>query len=195
VRAHLGADIHYQSKLARFLENHDEPRCAAVFPREKMTALATLFSTLPGMRFYHHGQLEGRKTFVPMPLGQAQPEISDQQIHEMYERLLRFTDADVFHTGEWKLLEVQPAGDDTFQDLIAYRWRQQSDNRLIVVNLAGRTAQGKVREVAPALSQNCLFCDSLNGSEYLRESADLVSHGLYVRLAPYQAHAFAIRES
>jgi alpha amylase-like protein len=193
VRAHLGADRRYQNKLARFLENHDEPRAAAVFPRERIAATATLFSTLPGMRFYHHGQLDGRKTFVPMPLAKAQPEISDGQIQELYERLLRFVDAEVFHTGEWKLLDVQPAGDNTCQDLIAYRWHQPGENRLIVVNLGSRTAQGKVQEAAAVVLQNYLFCDLLDGSEYLRKRADLVD-GLYVRLEPYQAHAFTIRE-
>ena len=35
VRDHLHADLLYQSKMARFLENHDEPRCAAVETREE----------------------------------------------------------------------------------------------------------------------------------------------------------------
>jgi hypothetical protein len=99
VRAHLAADIGYQSKLVRFLENHDEPHCAAVLPRERIAAVATLLATLPGMRFYHHGQLDGRKSFVPMPLAKAQPETADPQIRELYEQLLRFTDAEVFHAG------------------------------------------------------------------------------------------------
>ncbi|MFL5416622.1 MAG: alpha-amylase family glycosyl hydrolase, partial [Myxococcales bacterium] len=32
IRAHLAAGVDYQARLARFLENHDEPRAAAVFP-------------------------------------------------------------------------------------------------------------------------------------------------------------------
>ena len=32
VRGHLNAGLDYQDKLARFLENHDEPRATAVFP-------------------------------------------------------------------------------------------------------------------------------------------------------------------
>ncbi len=195
VRAHLGADIRYQSKLVRFLENHDEPRSAAVFPRETIPAMATLLSTLPGMRFYHHGQLSGRKTFVPMPLAQASLERADDQIRELYEQLLRFTDAEVFHTGEWKHLDVHPAGDDTFRDLIAYRWHNKADSRLIVVNLGSRTAQGKVQEPAAAVSRNCIFCDLFDGSEYSREPAELAGNGLYVSLGPYQTHAFEIREN
>ncbi len=195
VRAHLGADTRYQSKMARFLENHDEPRSAAVFPRERIAATVTLLSTLPGMRFYHHGQLNGWKTFVPMPLDKARNETADPQIRELYEQLLRFSHADVFHNGEWQLLQVQAAGDDTFRDLIAYCWRHQADNRLIVVNLGNRTAQGKVLKAAVGVSQKCLFRDLLNGKEYLWERADIDSNGLYVRLAPYQAHAFQIHES
>jgi len=194
-RAHLGAEIGYQRKLARFLENHDEPRSAATFPREKIAAVATLHATLPGLRFYHHGQLEGKKMFVPMPLAKARPEPADPQIRELYEQLLRFADAEVFHSGEWKLLEVQFAGDDTFQDLIAYGWRCGADNRLVVVNLGGRTAQGRVRDAAGGAARDCLFCDRLDGSEYPRALAELKNDGLYVRLAPNQAHAFDVEES
>ena len=31
VRQHLLAELNYQQKLVRFIENHDEPRAAAVF--------------------------------------------------------------------------------------------------------------------------------------------------------------------
>ena len=193
VRAHLQAEVEYQSKLARFLENHDEPRCAATFPQERMAAVVSLASTLPGMRFYHQGQFEGKKTFLPMPLARAQFEAPDSHTRELYERMLRFTDADVFHSGEWKLLEVQSAGDDTFQDLVAYRWQLGNENRLIVVNLGGRSAQGRVQQSAGGVSDTCLFCDVLTGREYLWNRADFSQDGLYVKLPPYQAHAFEVK--
>jgi len=195
VRDHLHADLVYQGKMARFLENHDEPRCAAVFPRERIASVVTLLSTLPGMRFFHHGQLDGLKTFVPMPLATAQPETPDRAIRELYEQLLRYADAEVFHAGAWQLLEVQPAGDDTFQDLIAYAWHHQSDHRLIVVNLGSRTAQGKVQKAGVGAYQKCLFRDVLSGNEYPWDRAELDSNGLYVKLEPYHMHAFEIRES
>jgi hypothetical protein len=195
VHDHLRADIRYQSKMARFLENHDEPRCATVFPRERIAAVVTLLSTLPGTRFYHHGQLSGAKTFVPMPLDKARPETDDRQIRELYEKVLRSADADVFHAGEWQLLEAQPAGDDTFQDLIVYSWHSQTDHRLIVVNLGNRTAQGKIQKAAVGASRNCLFRDLLDGNEYVWERAEIDKNGLYVKLGPYQAHVFEIRES
>jgi hypothetical protein len=39
-----------------------------------------------------------------------------------------------------------------------------------------------------------MLCDLLNGSEYLWDRAELESSGLYVKLAPYQAHAFVIHD-
>lgn len=194
VRDHLNADLQYQSRMARFLENHDEPRCAAVFPREKIASVVTLLSTLPGLRFYHHGQLNAAKTFVPMPLDHAQPEVDDRQIQELYEQVLRCADADVFHAGDCQFLEVQPAGDDTSRDLIAYAWHHHHDHRLVVVNLGDRTAQGKVRKAAVGASGNCLFRDLLCSSEYMWERAELDNNGLYVKLGPYQAHVFEVKE-
>jgi hypothetical protein len=192
VRAHLLADVSYQSKLARFLENHDEPRAAAVFPRQRIASVVTLFSTLPGMRFYHHGQLDGLQTFVPMPLAKAQSETTDGPIRALYEKLLRFTQADVFHNGEWRLLDVLSAGDDTYKDIVAYRWSSGSDQRLIVVNLGSHTALGRVTEAASGVSTTYRFRDRLDESEYLRERLDINRNGLYIKLAPHHAHAFEI---
>ena len=59
VHAQMAAPAAYQSRLARFLENHDEDRCAAVFGKDRRTSVGTLMGTLPGMRFYHQGEIEG----------------------------------------------------------------------------------------------------------------------------------------
>ncbi len=192
VRAHLGADLGYQSKLARFLENHDEPRAAAVFPPEKTTAVGLLLLTLPGMRFFHHGQLEGKKIRVPMPLARAAEETVNPETLAIYERLLAFANRDVFHGGEWKLLNVAPAGDDSFADLIAYRWQKAGDGALIVVNLGGRTAQGKVQGAELSAGRNCRYTDQLSGNQYVHDCTSIARDGLYVRLAPYQAHGFIV---
>ena len=61
VRDHLQAGLDYQSKLARFLENHDEPRAAATFPPGMHEAAAIVTYLSPGLRFFHQGQLEGRR--------------------------------------------------------------------------------------------------------------------------------------
>jgi Alpha amylase, catalytic domain len=171
VRAHLTADIGYQSKLARFLENHDEPRAAAAFPREKTTAVALLLSTLPGMRFYHHGQLAGKKIRVPMPLARAVDEPVDQETLAIYERVLGFANNGIFHSGEWNILEVKGAGDDSFGDLIAYGWREGNDCAVAVVNLGSRTAQGMVQGTDTGTLQRCVYRDLLSGNQYVYDRA------------------------
>ena len=61
VREHFWAGLDYQDKLARFLENHDEPRAAATFPPGVHEAAAVITFLSPGLRFFHQGQFEGRK--------------------------------------------------------------------------------------------------------------------------------------
>ena len=71
VRLHLCADLAYQEKLLRFIENHDEPRAAATFSPAKERAAAVTMATLPGARLFHEGQFEGRKVRLPVFLAQA----------------------------------------------------------------------------------------------------------------------------
>jgi Alpha amylase, catalytic domain len=51
VRDHLVAPLDYQDKLARFLENHDEPRAAATFDLPQHRAAAAVAFFAPGLRF------------------------------------------------------------------------------------------------------------------------------------------------
>ncbi|HEV2101075.1 MAG TPA: alpha-amylase family glycosyl hydrolase, partial [Stellaceae bacterium] len=68
LRGHLLAGLDYQDKLARFLENHDEPRAAAEFawPRHAAAAIVTFLS--PGLRFFHQGQFDGARFRIPTHL-------------------------------------------------------------------------------------------------------------------------------
>ena len=74
VRLHLCADLAYQAKLLRFIENHDEPRAAATFSSAKERAAAVTIATLPGARLFHEGQFEGRKIRLPVFLGRRPAE-------------------------------------------------------------------------------------------------------------------------
>src|SRR6478735_4614939 len=47
VREHFRAGLDYQDKLARFMENHDEPRAAATFPQEIHKAAAAITFLAP----------------------------------------------------------------------------------------------------------------------------------------------------
>jgi hypothetical protein len=78
VREHFHAGLDYQNKLARFLENHDEPRAAATFAPDVHQAAAIITFLSPGLRFFHQGQFEGRRKRISPHLVRAPVEASDR---------------------------------------------------------------------------------------------------------------------
>ena len=191
VRDHLRADAGYQRRSARFIENHDEPRSATAFG-SRVRAAAIVTSTLPGLRFFHDGQFEGRRARLPVQLGTLPYEPVDPDLFEFYRRLLSIVDAPVFHDGEWRLCSVD-ACDDTSGDLVAWQWTLADDDRVVVVNLGRGVSQGHVRFAAGASQPTTIvFEDQLNGIQYPRPRADVESRGLYVRLNRGGAHLFRL---
>ena len=85
VREHLHAGLDYQNKLARFLENHDEPRAAATFPPEVHEAAAVITFLSPGLRFFHQGQFEGRKKRISPHLVRGPDEPVDETLQQFYD--------------------------------------------------------------------------------------------------------------
>jgi len=195
VRGHLRAEPAFNERLVRFLENHDEPRGASVLA-DRIPAAAALFGTLPGMRFYFDGQIEGRKLRAPVQLGRWAEEAVDRHIEALYLRLLATTSATespLFHEGDWKLLEVSSAGDGSFEDLIAFRWRHEGALAVVVANLGRGEASGHLPLVAHLPREDAFdFADRLNGTTYRRKRKALDVRGLYVRLAPGGAHLFTV---
>src|SRR5207248_8772566 len=88
VREHFRAGPDYQDKLARFLENHDEPRAAAAFSPEVHKAAAVITFLSPGLRFFHQGQFEGRKKSISPHLGRGPDEPANANLAGFYDRLL-----------------------------------------------------------------------------------------------------------
>lgn len=194
VRARLGMPVATQNRLARFMENHDEARCAMTFGGARLQALGTLMSTVPGMRFYHHGELEGRKVQLPIQLRRAPPEEPDPAVVAFFGKILHVTNEDAFHQGNWSLLPVTAVGDGTFGNLIAYEWRLGNTWKMIVANLSGGASQGRIplddRVVA---SRQYMFDDQLNAVQYQRDGHELHDSGLFVRRDAFGAHVFDIQ--
>ena len=183
----------FQNRFARFMENHDEPRRAVVFPNDRLLADGTFMGTLPGMRFYHQGELEGRTIHLPITLRVAADEPADPFASSFFQRILLITKQEVFHTGEWTLLAANPEGDASPDGLIVYEWRNENSWKVIAVNPSANVAQGRMRwpeNTFPAARYN--FYDELNEVPYVREGEELRSMGLFVRLDPFQAHIFDV---
>jgi hypothetical protein len=193
IRDRLWTNPERQSDFARFMENHDEPRRPEIFPNDRLAAAGTLLGTLPGMRFYHQGELEGRRIRQPITLRVAADEPPDPFSTNFFQRILQITRQDVFHEGKWNLLDVAPEGDAPTDALLVYEWRSPKAWKIIAVNLAAYTSQGRVHlagRVSP--TQNYIFNDELNNVRYDRSGDELHSLGLFVRREPYQAHLFDI---
>lgn len=128
IRAHLGADPGFQAGLLRFIENHDEPRAAAVFAREQAEATALVALTQPGARLFHHGQLEGHTVRVPVFLARTPPEDHDDTLAGIYHELLEMLRDSAFRSGTWALCE-------TSTDVVAWCWAGER-RWVIAVNLS-----------------------------------------------------------
>jgi hypothetical protein len=192
IRLHLSADLAYQEKLLRFLENHDEPRAAAVFSRDEEQARAVIASSLPGARLFHEGQLEGRKIRIPVFLGRRPAEPVDQELRAFYEKLLAAIHAPIFHDGAWRLCGCSGWPDNqSYQNLVALSWVKDQDRRLIVVNLSERAAQGRVRvpweEVRGAAWH---LTDVFSGWSCDRDGDEMVTAGLYIELQAWSFYFF-----
>lgn len=192
IRLHLTADLSFQGKLLRFLENHDEPRAASAFSPEKEQAAAVVTSTLPGARLFHEGQFEGRKVRLPVFLRRRPEEPVVSCLQAFYQKLLRAIARPVFRDGEWSLCERAGWPDNaSFQNLLAWSWRKDPERILVAVNLSDHPVQAQVFVGWPDLSDGrWLLTDAFSGEQFMREGKDLLRSGLYVGLGPWGFHSF-----
>jgi glycosidase len=194
VREHLYAGLDFQTKLARFLENHDEPRAALAFPPGKHEAAAVVTFCSPGLRFFHDGQFEGRLKRISPHLGRAPEEPVNETLKAFYGRLLVALRKPVLRNGDWRLLDCAPAweGNGTSEAFIAQSWQDASDARVLaVVNYSGHSSQCYVRMPWDGLlGARWVLRDLLGLSRYERDGDELESRGLYLDVAPWHVHLF-----
>lgn len=199
LREHLYAGLDYQNKLARFLENHDEPRAAATFPAEVHQAAAVITFLSPGLRFFHQGQFEGRRKRISPHLCRGPAEPVDQTVRQFYDRLLGVLRKPVVRDGRWQLLECRPAWDGnwTADCFLAFAWEGRDGARLLVaVNYAPNQSQCYIRLPFADLSGSAWrLQDQVEEVVHHRDGNDLQSRGLYVDARPWQASVFALTRS
>lgn len=195
VNGHLRADLDFQERLVRFVENHDEPRAADAFPAPRGIAASTVTLTLPGLRLLHEGQLEGRREKLSVHLGRRPDEQADSRVAAHYRRLLAALRHEVFHDGRWRLLEAQATwpGDASFRGLVASLWESGDERRLVVANLSPDGARCHLPLGVPALAgRDWFLTDLLGEARYLREGDALLRPGLYLDLPGHGCHLFEI---
>jgi hypothetical protein len=195
VRALLESTAPDPSKLTRFLENHDEPRSAETLA-PCLPASLGLLASLPGLRFFFDGQSEGRRVRTPVQLGRWPDESPNAEIRDLFRRVLAFATNSVLHEGAWRILNVAAASDNTWQNVVAYRWRSDEMLAVIAVNLGHGVSEAHV-DVRDDLGAPSVFDfeDALSGRTYRWTRASLLERGLWVRLDAGRAHLFLVRDN
>jgi hypothetical protein len=190
IRLHLTANLSYQNKLVRFLENHDEPRAAAAFSPEKARAAAVAVATLPGAKLFYQGQFEGRRVKLPVQLGRQPQEVPNEGLQSFYRGLVEVIRGPAFKEGEWRLCERGGWPDNPgFVNLVAWCWRRGEERYLVVINLSHTRCQGRILLPWDDLKgRRCLLMDVISGERYERDGDEIVDQGIYVDLEAWGFH-------
>ena len=195
VREHFWAGLDYQNKMARFLENHDEPRAAAAFSPGMHEAAAVITFLSSGLRFFHQGQFEGRTKRISPHLCRGPCEAVDTNLKQFYERLLTVLRKPVVRDGQWQLAECVPAweGNWTSDCFLAFAWQGPGSERLLVaVNYAPNQSQCYIRlPFMDLVSSQWRLKDQMSSASYDRDGNDLQSHGLFLDMPPWQTAVFS----
>lgn len=169
VQAHLRADPTFQSRLVRFVENHDEPRVAALCEVAKQEAVTMATLTQAGARLVYDGQLTGRRVRLPVFLGRSPREAADAELTAFHRSLLTALRDSTFRNGVWSLCETTGP--------VAWSW--DGEHRwLVIVNLSPAAASGDVRVPwVDTAGQTYHLVDPASGVSVIRSGDDLVITG------------------
>ena len=198
IKEHINADINYQKRLLRFIENHDEPRAIAVFGADASMAASIITSTLPGARLIYEGQTRGYEIKIPVQLGRGPTEEDNIVIAEFYDKLLKIIPGKEWDEAKWLLCDVGPtdSSDTSFRNIISYQWLKGDQRLLIVVNYNPNPSKAHVtiNEITYGIYDWC-FTDLLNEKEYKYKGNDLDENGLYVELEGWKSHIFRVEKA
>ena len=188
VREHFHAGLDYQNKLARFLENHDEPRAAATFPPDSSRGGGGHHVSVAGAAILSSGTIRrAQETHLASSGAAGQTSRSIRSLQQFYDRLLAVLRKPAVRDGHWQLLECVPAWDGnwTWDCFVAFFW-QGADGEwlLVVVNYAANQSQCYVRlPILNLRDHQWRLEDLLSDVRYDREGNELESRGLYLDIA------------
>lgn len=189
IRAHLAADLEYQARSVRFVENHDEPRIAQRLAPAPRAAALLVAMTVPGMRFVHDGQVEGRRVRTSVHLGRRIAEDPDPASIAVHARIREILALPALRDGAFRLLAATGS-------IVAYRWEHRRGAVIVAVNYGDAEAETRFPvELHCVDGRSVTLHDRLTGTDYVRDGSELVdpARGLFVRLGPWQAHVLEVR--
>jgi Alpha amylase, catalytic domain len=189
IRAHLSAPGETQARSVRFIENHDEARAVSAFGKERSLAAAAIIGTLPGIRFFHDGQFDGKSIHLPIQLGREPDEPVSADVREFYERLLSITKDPVFSVGRWRLLVPDHSSVDR---ILAWEWRDGDSLRIVIVNYSGEGTTARVRPDLSIQGETIEFRDLMGEGIIRKTRREIEESGLCIECGSYQIRVLAI---
>lgn len=197
LRLHLLAPDDYQSRMARFLENHDEPRVASKLPLDAHKAASVITYFAPGLRFFHMGQFEGKKVKIPVHLARGPSETTNSELSKWYSKLLSVTNETIRNEISWQTIETNPAweGNQSHEGFVTFSFSTESRHFLCAVNYTPNRGEcyiplKNLNTQAPAVQ----FTDLLGTERFQRTRDSLCDPGLYLDVGPWNAQLFELEE-
>jgi len=205
VKAHLQADLGYQAKLCRFLENHDEERAADSWKDTRQNMAAAVISfTIPGMHFIHDGQQEGRVRRISMHVNcrsKLNDDVKDKHLAGKYSALIKALGSEAVRNGEWRPCATTPSmdGNPSHERFVAHvNWKGEKAVVLTVVNFAGEGSNGHVllpeKHFGWLRGKKVKLIDMLSDTVIEKDGGVLLGehNGLWLSLEPWKAHIFQV---
>jgi hypothetical protein len=121
----------------------------------------------------------------------------DRDLAGWYRSLLDAVRGHRVRAGDWRLLEATGWPDNqSCINLTAWSWTGAPGGarHVVVVNLSGRPAQGRIPLGWPDLAGRSWHLDDLlSQRRFERDGAELAGPGLFADLGPWQFHLLALR--
>ncbi|KAL0233105.1 hypothetical protein GEMRC1_011850 [Eukaryota sp. GEM-RC1] len=174
--------------FAHFVENHDEERAVVSFGSATRSIGAALVSfTLPGLKFHHHGQWEGKRNRLDVHLRRSASEAVDKAVSQWYNNYLT-SDLSIFKTGKFSPVAVQGTSD--CWRLLSWKWTLDSDLVLVVVNYSDNSGSGKISlDIA---GETIRFYDVLTGNYWDWSGKDVRSGEFIAVIEAWNAQIFKV---
>lgn len=189
---------HSITQMAHFLENHDEPRAANIFPLEVHRAAAYISFLIPGLRFFHAGQEQGHLLKIPVQFCKPPNQPGHLKLEDFYTQLLKQLKEITLKPDSWHLCRTSPAweGNPTWHDFIVFCWLDEANEFwLAAIHYASGVGQCYAQfPFSWSTQANYSFHDQLNSVVYERSGAELHLKGVYLELPDWGYHLFHVQE-
>jgi hypothetical protein len=201
VREHLAAaSPAFRDRSVRFLENHDEPRAAAVFAPEMHRAAAIVSFFAPGLRLIQEGQIEGRRARTSVHSQRRLAEPVDHALRAFYDRLLAGLARPEVQDGRWTLWPCRPVGtgspdaDHSHHQFVVSTWERGGDLLIVAVNFAPERGQCRVAIDLPKLDGgNWALIDLMSEARRDEDGDTLTRDGLHLDLPAWGYQVLTVR--